>query len=443
MKEKGIMAAIYDIGKRMFNLGKTTPKKVDFLNQVPMWTYFLEKRGEISESNATTISAVWNAIELIAGGISTLPLRLIRRDRTGKTVEMTDNPLFHVLHSRWNPFITANIGRQCLMLHVLLWGNGYAEIVRNRLGKVVELWPITPDRVTPKFENYSLSYDITVSAGNIVNLPSESVLHVKNTSNNGLVGLSVISQARESLGLTKNLERFGSKFFKEGTHPGIIITHPAKLDPETFQNLKRSLQDTYSGLGNAHRLMLLEDGMKPEKISIQPNDAQFLESRTFQIDEIARWFNLPPHKLKELTKSSFSNIESEQISFVIESLLPRIVNLEQTFNAQLLTDEERAIGAYTKHTLEGLLRGDAVSRANFYRILWNMGALSINEIREKEDMDPIEGGNVHYVPLNMVPLGTDVTTMNQGRMSDKMRLVRLKELKEAEEKREKSLKYLK
>lgn len=388
--------------KQVFGLGTTTPKRIDS-SYVPIWAYALDKRGEVTEANAMTLSAVRNAVELIAGSISTMPLRLLRRSFDGKTVDVTNNPLYGVLHSSWNPYMTAVTGRQSLIIGMLLWGNGYAEIVRDRLGRVVELWPITPDRVTVRFENGVLSYDVRVD-NSTVTVPYQAMLHVKNLSQNGFLGISVIAQARRSLGLTKDLETFGSKFFREGTHPGIIVTHPGKLDPETFSNLKTSLTDTYSGLGNAHRLMLLEDGMKPERITIQPEDAQFLESRTFQIDEVARWFNLPPHKLKELSKSSFSNIESEQISFVIESLLPRIVAIEQTFNTQLLTPEEKASGLYTKHTIEGLLRGDATSRANFYRTLWNMGAISINEIREKEDFDPIPGGDTHYIPLNMIAL---------------------------------------
>jgi len=420
----------------IFGLGKTTPQRIDSSDLTPFWAYVLERRGEVTETSAMTLSAVRNAVELIAGSISTMPLRLLKRDKSRKTIDVTENPLYSVLHSAWNPYMTAVIGRQCLIMNMLLWGNGYAEIVRDRLGRVVELWPITPDRVTLKWNNGLIAYDVNVDAGNTITLPFQNVMHVKNLSHNGFLGISVISQARKSLGLSKDLETFGSKFFREGTHPGIIVTHPHKLDGETFDNLKKSLTDTYSGLGNAHRLMLLEDGMKPEKITIQPDDAQFLESRTFQIDEVARWFNLPPHKLKELSKSSFSNIESEQISFVIESLLPRIVSIEQTFNSQLLTAEERQAGLYTKHTIEGLLRGDAASRANYYRTMWNMGAISINEIREKEDFDPIEGGDIHYVPLNMIPLGSEPPTTVDGRQTE------IRKLNERQKEVVKLLKYI-
>jgi hypothetical protein len=165
--------------------------------------------------------------------------------------------------------------------------------------------------------------------------------------------------------------------------------------------LKNSLSNAYSGLGRAHRLMLLEDGMKLEKIGIPPNDSQFLESRQYQIPEIARWFNIPPHKLKDLTKSSFSNIESEQISFVTDTLLPWGIRIEQNLNSQLLNVFERTQGYYFKHIFEGLLRGSSTTRAEFYSKLFNIGVMSINEIRDKEDMNPIEGGDIHMIPLNM------------------------------------------
>jgi HK97 family phage portal protein len=239
-------------------------------------------------------------------------------------------------------------------------------------------------------------------------LTREKVLHIAGLGFDGFVGYSVVAMARKSIGLGMAMETFGSRFFGEGTHPGVIVEHPQKLSPEAHSNLKKSLSDTYSGLGNSHRLMLLEEGMKFQKIVIDPKDSQFLESRQFNIPEIARWFNLPPHKLKDLTKSSFSNIESEQISFVTDSILPWLVRLEQSFNMQLLTESDREYSGrgrlYYKHNVEGLLRADAAARGTYYREMFNIGAMCINEIREKEDMDPIDGGDVHLVPLNMTTL---------------------------------------
>jgi HK97 family phage portal protein len=209
--------------------------------------------------------------------------------------------------------------------------------------------------------------------------------------------------ARKSIGLGLAMQTFGETYFGNGTHPSAVVTHPGILkDPS---KLRDSLTATYAGLGQSHKLMLLEEGMKIDNIGIPPEDSQFLQSRQFQITEIAQWFNLPPHKLKDLTRSSFSNIESEQISFVQDSILPWLITLEQEYNTQLLTEDQLFNQKlYFKHNVEGLLRADVAGRGSFYRSMFNIGGMSINEIRGKEDMDPIENGDEHFVPLNMIPL---------------------------------------
>ena len=361
----------------------------------------------VTEQTALTYSAVYNAISLISGTIGALPLHLMQRREKSKRIA-DDRKMYGVMHDAWNPYMTAMAGRECLMAHVLAWGNGYAEKVRNGYGELMELWPITPNRVRPVMVSGELKYRIAMPDGQDAILPREKVLHVPGLGFDGFLGYSVVAMARKSIGLGMAMETFGSRFFGAGTHPGVIVEHPAKLSPEAHSNLKASLADTYSGLGNSHRLMLLEEGMKFQKIVIDPKDSQFLESRLFQIPEIARWFNLPPHKLKDLTKSSFSNIESEQISFVTDSILPWLIRLEQNFNAQLLTESDRQNSGrgrlYFKHVVEGLLRADSAARGAYYREMFNIGAMCINEIREKEDLDPIECGDIHLVPMNMTSL---------------------------------------
>jgi HK97 family phage portal protein len=299
--------------------------------------------------------------------------------------------------------MTAMALRECMIAHILGWGNGYAEIVRNRMGQIVELWPITPNRIKPKMDGGELLYEIYVD-GEIITLSRESILHIPGLGFDGFVGYSIVRMAAQSIGLGKAMETFGSNYFGQGTHPGVIVSHPGKLSDTGSENLRNSLAATYSGLGKAHRLMLLEEGMKLEKLGIPPNDSQFLESRQFQVPEIARWFNLPPHKLKDLSKSSFNNIESEQTSYVVDSLLPWGIRLEQNYNMQLLTDSEIKQGLYFNHVFEGLLRGSTSDRAEFYSKMFNIGAMSINEIRGKENLNPIEGGDIHLVPLNMTSL---------------------------------------
>jgi len=357
----------------------------------------------VTEYTALNYSAVFNAVTLIAGTISTLPLRLIRKDNR-RTITEDKRSIHRLLSSSPNPYMTAMALREAMMGHVLLWGNAYAEIVRNRVGEIIELWPITPNRVSIRMMDGNLVYLIKMSGQANVVLPRERVLHIPGFGFDGYVGYSAVGLAAKSIGLGMAMETFGEGYFGNGTHPGVIVSHPKSLGPDAAKSLQKSLVESYSGLGQAHRLLLLEEGMKLEKVGVPPNDSQFLESRQFQIPEIARWFNLPPHKLKDLTKSSFSNIEQEQISFVQDSILPWLVRLEQNYNMQLLNDVDKERGLYFKHTIEGLLRGSAAARSAFYKAMWNLGAMSQNDIREKEDMDPIEGGDEYFVPSNMEPL---------------------------------------
>jgi HK97 family phage portal protein len=387
--------------KRFTNLSLNDPKAWD----EPSWALrgALSLSGEhVDEYTALTSSPIYNAVTLIAGTVSTLPLHLL--SKKGNTTTIQESLSAHaVLYRQANEYMTAQILREVMMGHILLWGNGYAEIVRDGYGNVVALWPITPNRVKIKWKDDAIVYEIRMDKGEDLLLSRDKVLHIPGPGFDGMQGYSVISLARRGIGLTMALETFGSKYFGEGTHPGVVVEHPGKLSSEAHANLKGSLTEAHSGLGKAHRLMLLEEGMKLQNISIQPEDSQFLQTRQFQIPEIARWFNLPPHKLKDLTRSSFSNIESEQISFVTDSILPWLIRLESNYNIQLLNKNEQRRLFY-RHNVDGLLRGSARERGEFYRLLWNVGAININEIREKENMDPIEGGNEYFVPMNMVPL---------------------------------------
>ena len=363
----------------------------------------------VTPDTALTYSAYFNAISLISGTIGALPLHLMQgKDKTKRIAE--DRAMYRVLHDFANPYMTAMAFRECLMSHILGWGNGYAEKVRNGYGELIALWPITPNRVRPEMVDGELRYRIQMPDGSPIVLPRSQVLHVAGIGFDGFLGYSIAAMARKSIGLGMAMETFGSRFFGEGTHPGVIVEHPQKLSPDAHSNLKASLTDTYSGLGNSHRLMLLEEGMKFHQVVIDPKDSQFLESRQFNVPEIARWFNLPPHKLKDLTKSSFSNIESEQISFVTDSILPWLVRLEQNFNMQLLTESDREYSGrgrlYWKHNVEGLLRADAAARGTYYKEMWNTGAMTQNQIRALEDMDPDLNplANELFVPMNMIPL---------------------------------------
>lgn len=419
--------------KRLFNLSLTDPKAWD----TTLWNLRGSQSvsGEtVTEETALTYSAYWNAVNLIAGPLGSLPLHLMQTQGKNKRYA-TDQSLYRVLHTQYNPYMTAMAGRECLALHVLTWGNGYAEKVKNGYGEIVELWPIPPNRVTPKMKDSELVYDIRMNGESDITLSRDQILHIPGLGFDGFVGYSVIAMARKSIGLGMALETFGSLYFGQGTHPGVIITHPNKLGTDGHANLKKALTDSYSGLGQSHRLMLLEEGMKPEKIGIPPEDSQFLESRQFQITDMARWTNLPVHKLKEMTKSSFNNIESENASYVVDSLLPWFIRFEQNYDMQLVSKPQQKQNFYFKHNFEGLLRANSKDRAQFYKVMIGSTIMTPNEAREKEDLNPSDNplADELFVSVSTIPLSKleEYLAKNQGstpkpiegEIKDRLRLV--------------------
>jgi len=359
----------------------------------------------INEYNAMTYSAVWNAVYQISSTCGSLPLHL-RQHKGRKTRYATESSLYRVMHTQFNPFMTAKIGRECMMSHVLTWGNAFAEIVRNRVGDITQLWPITPNRVKPKIENKELVYVVKVDSEEIT-LKRDRILHIAGFGFDGLVGYSPITMARKNIGWGMAMETFSSNYFNNGTHPGIVVSHPGpSISPQAYTNLKKSLTDTYSGLGNSHKLMLLEEAMKIEQLGFSPEDSQFLESKQHHITDIARWFNIPPHKLKDMTKSSFNNIEAENSSYVIDTILPWAIHLEQIYDTQLIRKNEYESGFYFKHVLEGLLRANSKERAEFYKLMIGSTIMTPNEAREKEDMNPSDDplADELWAPTGNIPL---------------------------------------
>lgn len=292
-----------------------------------------------------------------------------------------------------------------MIAHLMTWGNCYAEKVRNGYGEITELWPIAPNRVTPGMENGVLVYKIHVD-NQTYTFTRDKILHIPGLGFDGFVGYSVIAMARKSIGLGMAMETFGSLYFGQGTHPGVAVRHPGTMkDPKGFRD---AFADEYTGLSQAHRVLLLQEGMTLEKIGIPPEDSQFLESRQFQIPEIARWFNLPPHRLKDMTKSTNNNIESENISYVTDSLLPVAINIEQNLDLQLLTYTQKYVNSwYFRHNFDGLLRGNAKDRAAYYKIMAGIGGMTLNDIREKEGFDPYPDkyADEPFIAVNnMIPL---------------------------------------
>jgi HK97 family phage portal protein len=360
----------------------------------------------VTPDTAMTYSAVYAAVRCIAESVSSLPLNYYERLPGGGKMHAKANPLHTLLHDEPNPEMSSLQWREASMAHLLLHGNSYSEIVRDLEGNVVELWPIDPTLVTPKrTDSGELYYDLHrgkafITAGNM--------LHIPGLSFDGISGMSVIGLARQSLGLSMAIEQFGAGYFGRGARPGGVLTFPGQLSPEARQNLRRSFEELHAGGANSHRVALLEAGLKWEAIGVPPDDSQFLQSREFQIIEVARWFNLPPNKLKDLSKTSYNSLEQMEISFVVDTLRPWLVRWEQQLNRKIIRPKDKG-NYFFEFNVDGKLRGEIAARYQSYSVARNWGWLSVNEIREKENMNPIEGGDVYMQPMNMQALGTAPT----------------------------------
>ena len=355
---------------------------------------------DINEVTALNYSAVWLAITFIAQTIGSLPMNLY--SEVDEKKEKVFNNIYKVVGKAPNPYMPAMTFWETFIAHVVSWGNGYAEKELDRSGRVKALWPIPPHRVTPRIEDGQVIYEVKVDQ-DVLTLPKHRMFHIPGIGYDGLVGYSVIQKARETIGLGVAAEDFQARFFGQGAHPGLVVTHPLSMGVDTHKKLENSLSSKYEGLGRAHRMMLLDEGMTVEKIGISQVDAQFLESRVFSINEVARWFNLPNHILKDLSEATYSNIENQSQELVKYSLRPWMVRLEQHCNLQLLPATAGA-NLFFKWDADDLLRGDSESRAALYKSLWEIGGMTPNEIRSKEDLNPINGGDTAFVPMNFMPL---------------------------------------
>lgn len=352
-------------------------------------------------------TAVFACARILAESEASLPLILYRRLERGKE-RAQGHGLFEVLHTLANPEMTSVELRETLMGHLVLWGNAYAEIQR-RAGRVVALWPLRPDRVDiRRMPSGELAYVVTI--GDPLErdpeqsvLPWANVMHIKGLGYDGVRGYSPISLARQAVGLALATEEFGARFFGNGARPGVVLEHPGLMNDTAHERLKRSWEGRHQGLENSHRVAILEEGMKLHEVGIPPEDAQFLETRKFQVTEIARLFRVPPHMLADLERATFSNIEQQSLDFVIHSLRPWLVRWEQAISRDLLSPAERGQGYFAEHLIDALLRGDIVARYQSYAQGRQNGWLSANDIREMENMNPVAGGDVYLVPLNMVP----------------------------------------
>ncbi|HOR77262.1 MAG TPA: phage portal protein [Anaerolineaceae bacterium] len=359
----------------------------------------------VNERTAMQTSAVYACVRILAESVAGLPLHVYERTANGSKSTKPSHPLYRLLHDEPNREMTSFVFRETLMSHLLLWGNAYAQIIRDGRGFPIALYPLLPDRMAvDRNESGELVYTYQSDKGQ-VKLRRENILHIPGLGFDGLIGYSPIAMAKNAVGLALATEDYGATFFANGANPGGVLEHPGVIKPEQADRLRESWQSQFGG-ANAHKVAVLEEGLKFHQMSIPPEQAQFLETRKFQINEIARIFRVPPHMVGDLEKSSFSNIEQQSLEFVKYTLDPWVVRWEQSLQQVLILPSEKAT-IFIKFNLDGLLRGDYQSRMQGYSTGIQNGFMSVNDVRGLEDMNLLtaeEGGDLHFVNGNMVKL---------------------------------------
>ena len=367
----------------------------------------------VNERTAMQSAAVYACVRILSEAIAGLPLHVYQYRMDGSKERIPQHPLYYLLHNEPNPEMTSFVFRETLMSHLLLWGNAYAQILRNGRGQPIALYPLLPNKMeVSRASNGELVYTyrrdseesrINPNSGTVI-LRRDEILHIPGLGFDGLIGYSPIAMAKNAIGMSLATEEYGASFFANGANPGGVLEHPGVI--KDIQRVKDSWNSAYQGSGNAHRIAVLEEGMKFHSIGIPPEQAQFIATRKFQLNEIARIFRIPPHMIGDLDKSSFSNIEQQSREFVKYTLDPWVSRWEQAIHKSLLKPDEKR-QYFVKFNVDGLLRGDYESRMNGYAIGRQNGWLSANDIRELEDMNRIpaeEGGDLYLVNGNMLPL---------------------------------------
>jgi HK97 family phage portal protein len=356
----------------------------------------------VTEETALTYGAVFACIRIISESVAMLPLLTYRRHNDGGKERAADHPIYSLLHDEPNPEMSPFEFRELITSHVASWGNGYAEIEWSRGGRPLALWPLHPSKMKPERKNGTLRYPYELPGGQTVTLPAYRVLHIRGLGKNGIVGYSPVRLAMQAIGLGLGTEEYGARFFGNGARPGGVLKHPGKLSDTAYERLKKSFTDAHEGLSNAHRLKILEEGLDYQSVGIPPEEAQFLETRKFQVTEIARWWRIPPHMLADLERSTFANVYEMGQEFLSYTLQPWLTRTEQAYSRSLMTAGERK-EYLIEHLVDGILRSDPAARGQFYQIMITNGVMSRNEVRIRENMNPYPGGDNYLVPLNMMP----------------------------------------
>ena len=354
----------------------------------------------VTEDSAMRLSAVFGAVRVISETIASLPWE-VKQDAGDSTRSASAHPINKLIHHP-NGMMTDFNFREVCQAHLCLHGNAFIAIRRNEAGQPVKLIPVHPDRVEVKVYKDEKFY--TIDQGKET-FDDTEMIHILGLSFDGIIGKSVIEAARESIGLGLAADQFGGSFFGNGANVSAVLTHPGRLSDDAYKRLMASWQRRYSGMDNSHKTAILEEGMNLQKVSISPQESQFLETRKFGVEDIARFFRIPLAYLGSLENSSTrANIEEQGIQFQRNTVLPWVKRWESEFNRKLFPGQE---DYFIRMNMDGLLRGDISSRYSSYAVARQWGWLSVNDIRKHESLEPIDGGDIYLQPMNMVEAGTD------------------------------------
>ena len=386
-----------------------TPEPPEKRVYPPGWMIPLLEGGKSSTGVSVTVesamkwTAFYAAVDLISNSVAQLPLHIYKRKADGGRERATGHPYYRLLHNQPNPEQTAFSYWKVQQGWGLTWGNGYAEIERDRSGTAKAFWPLPPNKMEVRREDGELVYVQKSDHGQeIARFPAINILH-GHALGDGLVGWSPVRQFREAIGLGLGAEQYSAAFFANDASPGGVLQHPQRISEPAADRLRKSWAEKHAGIGNARKPAILEEGMEWKQMGIPPEDSQLIESRDFQVVDIGRVFHLPPHKLQDLRRATFANIEHLAIEYVQDCLGPWLVNWEQELNSKLFGTKAQS-QFFAEFLTEGLLRGDVKTRSLFYRQMWGIGVMSQNEIRQRENMPPVEGGDKFFVPVNMAPV---------------------------------------
>ena len=385
---------------------RSRDKPRDAVSAAPTFYFGTSASGKtVNPRNAVQVSTVYACVRVIAETIASLPLGVYEDETTGSR-KATEHQLYRLLHDEPNPEMTSFVMRETMLTHLLLWGNSYSQIIRSGRNKILALYPLLPDRMeVDRDDRGNLTYTYTTADGLQVKLDPTDVLHIPGLGFDGIMGYSPIALEKNAIGLGIAAEEYGSRFFQNGARPSGVLTHPNTVkDPK---RLRESWNAAYGGSANGSKVAILEESMTFTPISLPNNEAQFLETRKFQVEEICRIFRVPPHLVGNLDRATFSNIENQSIDFAVHTIRPWLVRIEQAMNRALFAENEKG-HFYVQFNIDGLMRGDYKSRMEGYAIGRQNGWLNANDIRALENMNPIpeeEGGNTFLVNGNMVPIG--------------------------------------